>query len=322
VFPITSARLLRPLLILGLLAIGPSRAATPAPTPASAPPTASAPAAAAPSTASAAAPATGPAAVAPAGSIPRPLGTREDALSIKLMIERGDLKKVDEATFRQFLSRAEPAAMLDAALLILQSRPQYQATLVKSERIRGVMPKQPDVISLKYQRQPLAAFCQWMGGPKKGRRVLYNQAVRPREMVAREAGLLGLMAVHIGLDNPILKRDTNHTILELGLEHPIRQAREDHGKMLKAGRRVDPSNGKFVLEGGKRFWEMIAESPGPPEFYTAWARLRFDTDTGLLVLAELRNKEGITLEKIEYKDVKWTKFPASTFDEKNPAYGF
>lgn len=257
-------------------------------------------------------------AATPAASAP----VRYDAAYIKAKTERGELKNIDENSFRTLLSRADAGAMLDSSIMMLKERPQYKATLIKSERVRGVLQTPPDVIDLKYQRYPLAVFCEWIDGPRKGRRVLYNAAVNEREMVAREGGWMGIVSVRLSLDNPMTKRDSNHNILELGLEYPLRKARQDLEKSLKAGRKIDPSEGKFIVEGGKRFWEIVDQSPGPPEYYAAWTRVRFDIATGMLVMIETRDKAGVLLEQIEYKNVTFTKLPANTFDEKNPAYNF
>lgn len=247
---------------------------------------------------------------------------RYDAAYIKAKTERGELKNIDEASFRALLSKADAGAMLDSSIMMLKERPQYKARLVKSERVRGVLQTPPDVIELKYQRYPLAVFCEWVEGPRKGRKVLYNSAVNEREMVAREGGWMGIVSVRLSLDNPMTKRDSNHNILELGLEYPLRKARQDLDKSMKAGRKIDPSEGRFILENGRRYWEIIDQSPGPPEYYAAWTRVRFDIATGMLVTIETRDKAGTLLEQIEYQNVVFTKLPASTFDEKNPAYNF
>ena len=245
-----------------------------------------------------------------------------DAALLKQKIDRGDMKGISETAFRQLMATAEPMAILDAALLILKDHPQYTATLIKQERIRGDWQEVADVIALQFQRDPMSAFLQWIGGPHRGRKVLYNKAASPDEIRVKESGLLGLFSISLRLDNPLMRRDSNHSIVELGLEYPLQRIRQDLKLIIQNGLQViDPSKGDWIEADGRRYWEIQVESPGPPVYYTRWARLRFDIETGMMVTVESRDASGQRLEKISYQDVRWTTFGPGTFAQGNPAHG-
>ncbi len=237
-------------------------------------------------------------------------------------VEAGELARLDEATLRSTLAQNPPSALIDAALLILRRHPEYQAVLTKVERVRGKLAPVPDVIAIKFRREPLAIYGEWIDGPHKGRRALYNTATNPREIVVREGGWLGLVSVHIDVDNPITRRDTNHSITELGVEYVLRKTRADLQRLLDQGKTIDVSRGKWYEQGGGRYFEIVNRTPGPPAFYASWARLKFNLETGLLEEVEIRDAGGNLLEKFSYRDIRWTHFPEGTFDEDNPAYGF
>lgn len=245
------------------------------------------------------------------------------ANDILLTIERGELSRISEATFKKMLTQADPSAMLEAGILMLKKHPTYISKLTKWERIKGEWPKDPDIIQLKYQRAPKAFYAEWSFGPNKGRRVLYNQAHRPNEILAREAGILGIMSLHLNINNPLTKRDTNHTILELGLEYPLVQCLSDMKKLIDRGHKIDPlEGGKWLEENGHRYWEVTVKSPGPPEYYTSWAKMKFDIERGILVGIEIRDQKNIVLEKVIYENIEFVTFPTNAFNEKNPSYKF
>ncbi len=245
-----------------------------------------------------------------------------DLQAFKRRVEAGELGKLDEQALRTLLAQSPPSALIDTALLILQEHPDYQAVLSKKERVHGKLPSQPDVIALKFRREPMATYGEWIDGPHKGRRVLYNSATNPTEITVREGGWLGLISVHIDLDNPITKRDTNHSITEMGIEYVLRKTRADLETLVNRGKTIDVSRGKWYKEGRAHYFEIINETDGPPDFYAHWARLKFNLDTGLLEEVEIRDRDGNVLELFSYRDIEWARFPADTFDENNPAYGF
>ncbi len=245
-----------------------------------------------------------------------------DLHAFKERMERGDLARLDEQALRTLLAESPPSALIDGALLILEAHPQYEAVLSKRERVRGVLAPEPDVIKLKFQRKPMAVYGEWIQGPHKGRRVLYNSAVNPKEIVVREGGWLGLISVHIDLDNPITMRDTNHRITEMGIEYVLRKTAKDLSVLVSRGGTIDVSNGRWFKEHGVRYFEIINRTDGPPDYYAHWARLKFNLETGLLEEVEIRDQAGNMLELLSYRDIRWATFPPDTFDEHNPDYGF
>lgn len=90
----------------------------------------------------------------------------------------------------------------------------YRARLVKQERVgTKVLPAQ--TLELLIQPTPQALRIEYVDGPKQGRKVIWT-ARRPKEMLVREAGILGVMSVWLDVDGKLAHGDTNHQVFELG----------------------------------------------------------------------------------------------------------
>src|SRR5258708_20068104 len=62
-----------------------------------------------------------------------------------------------------------------------------------------------------------AARLEFIEGPSKGRKVLYNEEIRKRELRVKEGGALGLVgALWISFDNPLARADTRHPPSDIG----------------------------------------------------------------------------------------------------------
>ena len=245
-----------------------------------------------------------------------------DAASLQNAMAKGAFAELTEDELKIHLEHIDPIVLIDAALTTLSKRPEYSTVLEKQERVRGELQEQPDVIAVKYRREPLAMFLNYPGGVSIERQVLYDDVIRPGEITVAESGLLGFMSLNIDVDSPLTKRSTNHTVMELGLEFPLVIMRAEVVALAKAGRAVNLADGRLVVENGRRFWEIEVETPGPPNYYAAHSRLRFEVDTALVAMMEIRDKKGLMVERFEYKDTVWGKHPEGTFDVDNPAYRF
>ncbi len=116
----------------------------------------------------------------------------------------------------------------------------YRYRLVKQERVKGKM-LDPQEIVAYVRPSPFAVRLRYVKGPAKGRNVLYNAALRENELRAREAGLLGVAAVWIGIDSAMAKRDTNHKVTDMGFQALFaRFDRDIERARPKGGFRVEP----------------------------------------------------------------------------------
>lgn len=253
---------------------------------------------------------------------PTPLVPPTDPTALLKQLESGAHERMSETDLRTYLSQVQPATLVDAALLLLKARPEYEATLVKRERVRGDLAAEADVINIKFRRQPTAIYARYSGGADAGREILYDDVNNPGKIAVCEPALLGDITIHLDWDSTLTKRSTNHNIKELGLEFPLTMMKRELATMQAHGLSPDLASGRLVTERGRKEWEILVKTPGPPTYYSAWTRLRFDVATAVVVEMEVRNAGGELLEHFRYRDIKWVKHPAATFDEENPSYGF
>jgi hypothetical protein len=175
----------------------------------------------------------------------------------------------------------------------------YTARLRKQERVKGKwLPAQ--VAAITVRERPFAVRMEVIEGPRKGRKVLYNEELRKGEMRVREAGLLGLKALWLDLDNPLTRRDTNHPVTDLGFGSILRHLARDQQLAAPLGAHGRQDEG-FDRQG--RWCLTFLAPPQARDLYAQRTRMCLDLVLGLPVELEVHDREGL-LERIEVTDVR------------------
>ena len=175
----------------------------------------------------------------------------------------------------------------------------YSARLRKQERVGGRW-LAPQVAAITVREQPFAVRMDVIEGPKKGRKVLYNEELRKGEMRVREAGLLGLKALWLDLDNPLARRDTNHRVTDVGFGSILRHLARDQRLAAPLGAHGRKDEG---FDGRGRWCLTFVAPPQARDLYAQRTRMCLDLVLGLPVELEVHDREGL-LERFELTDVR------------------
>ena len=196
----------------------------------------------------------------------------------------------------------------------------YTATFIKQERIKGKL-QDPERIQLKYREQPRAFHMKWVAGPFKGREVLYNETLLgPDRIRVREAGLLGIKAVTLGVDSVVAKRGSKHVATELGLKHLVFLMERDYHKGMESGRLVRVNHGIEDLDGSPIF-KLESQMPDGQGFYCMRMIHYSDFKRGFEVKCEMFDFNDQLFETFYYKDLNMNPGLCDLdFDPKNRAY--
>lgn len=175
----------------------------------------------------------------------------------------------------------------------------YSARMRKQERVKGKM-LDAQVMAITVRERPQAVRMEVIDGPKKGRKVLYNEELRKGEFRVREAGLLGIKALWLELDSGLAKRDTNHRVTELGFGPILDHLDEDMKKAALAGGHKRQDEG-FDSSG---HWCLVFTAPdGAKDLYAYRTRMCLDLVLGLPVQLEVYDRTGL-LERVDIGDVR------------------
>jgi Protein of unknown function (DUF1571) len=197
----------------------------------------------------------------------------------------------------------------------------YSCVLYKQERIDTEL--QPEHrINLKF-RKPLELYLNWIGGPKKGRQLLYREG-GDGKMLVRESGLMGLAAVRISPDSKLAKSDTNHNVRELSIGNSIRIIHDNLVRALIAGQAEIHFRGADTLAGRRIY---LVESFFPDHqangYYAPRSLVGHDSLTGLPLKIVNYDEKGKVFERFEWRNLKINNgFADADFDPKNPDYSF
>ena len=175
----------------------------------------------------------------------------------------------------------------------------YRARLIKSERV-GTRSHGPDVVEVTIREKPRAVLVDFVDGKHKGRRALYNVELRPHEMLARESGILGLFSLWLSLDSSLVRRDTNHSIAEVGFGAMIDLMQTDQAKAASAGgyRRLDEG---FDARG--LFCILFTAPPSVQNLYAKRLRFCVDAGLGLPLKIEIFDDQGLR-EHVEFHNLR------------------
>ena len=216
------------------------------------------------------------------------------------------LSHSEQATFYQHMTQADFLALGRKALAGFGV---YHARVSKDERVKGQM-RGPDLVDITVRENPMAVLLDFVGGPHRGRRALFNVQLRPRQMLARESGILGFTSVWLSTDSWLARRDTHHPITDVGFGAMMDIMAKDMAKARAAGgyRRQDEG---FGAHG--RYCILFTAPAGTRGVYAE--RLRFCVDAGLGVPLRIEVYDALGLrEYLDYRDLQLHLDPDSLFE--------
>ena len=174
----------------------------------------------------------------------------------------------------------------------------YRARLTKQERVGDkVLP--PQTLEILMQPAPRALRLEYVEGPKAGRKIIWSDE-RPKQMLVREAGLLGVMSVWLDVDGRVAHGDTNHAVTELGFGPLLEIVATDLAKAAPYGGHQRRDDG---FDPAGRYCLVFIAPQGAPNLYAQRARLCIDPRLGVPVELEVHDRSGFR-ERYRYTNVR------------------
>jgi hypothetical protein len=174
----------------------------------------------------------------------------------------------------------------------------YRARLVKQERLKNkISPAQ--TLDITIQPTPRAMRLEYVEGPKAARRVIWTEK-RPKEILVREGGLLGVMSVWIDIDGRLARGDTNHRVTDLGFGPLLDIISSDLRKAASHGghRRHDEG-----FDAAGNYCLVFTAPQAATDVYAQQTRLCIDRTIGLPVRVEVNDHSGF-LERYHYTRIR------------------
>jgi outer membrane lipoprotein-sorting protein len=198
----------------------------------------------------------------------------------------------------------------------------YTATFLLQERIdRELRPHQH--VMLKFKR-PQKIYLRWLQGKHEGRQAIYPAGVDANELWVRLPLPVGAMTVSLDPQSPRARKDSRHTITDVGIGKLIDLVAENVSRGLQRGEITVEDRGHHTTF-GRPSQRYILHFPGDPAkgYYCMTAIIDVDREYRLPVYAEIFDWQGQLVERYGYLDVRLNHgLTDADFDPKNPAYGF
>ncbi|MBL9039380.1 MAG: DUF1571 domain-containing protein [Archangium sp.] len=177
----------------------------------------------------------------------------------------------------------------------------YRYHMVSQERVGGTLLPENEV-DLFVRETPFAVRLEYVGGPAKGRFIIYDPAVRADEFRVRESGLLRVTgAWWVPVDSPLAKRTSNHSVREAGLGRLLDRLARNHvmaaplGGFAMSAPKTDAQ--------GHRCADFRAPE-GKVHFDYRVTHLCSDPVTGLVTRVEGYDDAGALLERFAFTDIQ------------------
>ena len=106
-------------------------------------------------------------------------------------------------------------SLLGDALETARGLEDYQVTLFKRERIKGIL-REEERMTFKWKR-PFSVYILMEKGKDRGQEIIYVQGEYEDKMVVSPGGVLGGMTMKIAPDSGIVTRNNRHIITEAGI---------------------------------------------------------------------------------------------------------
>jgi hypothetical protein len=200
----------------------------------------------------------------------------------------------------ELLAKLQANELIEAARGVVAGLGVYEVKMTKEERVGSkVLP--PQTIRVTMRESPHAARLEFIDGPSKGRKVLYNEELKKNEMRVKEGGALGLVgALWISFDNPLARGDTRHPPSHIGYGRLLGMFEKD----LKAAEPYGGFSRKDLGFDAKGMWSVeFTAPPGAKGLEADRAKLTMDLMVGLPLQIETHDDKGM-LERHRYELVK------------------
>lgn len=215
-----------------------------------------------------------------------------------------------------FMRETPGEALVKMGLRAVAALGTYTYTMTKQERVGGKL-LDAQQIATTLRESPFAVRLEFVAGPAKGRKVIYNPAVRADEFRVREAGFFSIAGrLWISLESGLAKKDSNHTIKESGLGNLLRRFERDQARAKEKGGLTVKQEGWDAKGLYCALYVMPNEGQG---FDAASTRICTDVPAGLPARVEGYDARGTLLERFEFAGVKKATVGDDTFD---PDKGF
>lgn len=245
------------------------------------------------------------AAVAPAPEAPPPLTELSEA------DRRARVAKMSKDELATFMTTTPSEALVKMGQKAVASLGTYTYTMTKQERVGGKLLDEQQ-ITTTLRESPFAVRLEFVEGPAKGRKVIYNPAVKADEFRVREAGFFSIAGrLWISLDSGLAKKDSNHTVKESGLVNLLRRFERDQAKAKTNGGMTIKHEGWDAKGYYCSLYVMPNKGAG---FDSASSRICTDVAAGVPVRVEGFDASGALLERFEFSNVKKASVGDDTFD--------
>jgi hypothetical protein len=223
------------------------------------------------------------------------------ALAVPPVLEPGlsvvERRAVVAAESREALARAmretPPEALVAASLAIVERLGTYRVRMVKRERIGGRL-RPAQEIDLFVREAPFAVRLHYLGGPARGRVVVYDPRVREEELRVHDGGLLSLLgAIWVGTSSRWARLDSNRSIREAGVGSLLRRFQRDLEQAAPMGGFQVEHRG-FDEEG--RYCMLWVAPAGGAGFESARTLVCADLAAGIPGRVEAYDTRGALLE--------------------------
>lgn len=244
------------------------------------------------------------AAVAPTPP-PRPLTELSDSE------RRARVATMSKDELAAFMRDTPGEDMVKMGLRAVSALGTYSYTMKKQERVGGKLLDEQQIVTT-LRESPFAVRLEFVAGPSKGRKVIYNPAVKADEFRVREAGFFSIAGrLWISLESGLAKKDSNHTIKESGLGNLLHRFERDQARAKEKGGLTVKQEGWDAKGMYCAMYVMPNKGAG---FDSASTRICTDIAAGIPARVEGYDASGTLLERFEFVGVKKASPGEDAFD--------
>lgn len=269
-------------------------------------------------------------AVMPAGSVStdvdqfRRLTADEQAASFRTRIENHSLLSLTDAQILSLMDAMKPDAFVAYTRSDMVLDNAYEYSMFRQERVSGRWFDRPDHMMIRYQDNPRKVYAKWLpDGGHAGQEILYDETTDPDSLYGHAGGLLRLVSGKVAVDGSFARAQSRHSVRDLGLQFIGRTVDHDARSFREEGLTAKPTRIELMNVQGARMlaWTWVAPL-GSPAHYAPRVRLLFDLQHPWPSGEVAWDERGKLLEMIRFEAVVPHHWNSSTFDPRNPAYGF
>ena len=252
------------------------------------------------------------------------VGDQREAQALLARQQSGELARMSNEQLVQTSRQTSLPAVITYLELGCKPLAEYELWMQRQELLPDGWTERPFLNYVKYRHQPRQVYMSWLtGGARAGQEMIFDETRRKDATYGHLAGMWNVTSIWTALDGSLAKSNSNHSVLELGLQGTVDMIRREQEQFRRTGQSYSTESIDVLDVAGHRTVALTWLAPtGAVRSYAQKTKVYLDLQLPIIRQIESWGRNGQMRERILFERVKAAQFTSVDFSPTNQGYAF